>query len=162
MTVTPRRATHSAAALLAVAAVLLPACDGSPSEPRVEVRFETLAKATVPGHFGPPGLREVVRDQARWESVWREVWGSSVPAQPAVDFTREMVVVASASAPCLGDVVVDSVVPVPGGVLVSLGDSGPPHLCLCIQAEYTFHAVRAPRIDGPADFEVRQIPSRCG
>jgi hypothetical protein len=154
-----RRAALRHLPVAAAALLLLAACDRSPSEPRGEVHFETLAKTTTVTHLGPP-LREVVRDQARWEVVWRELWGPSAPPRPEVDFDRAMVVAATASAECLGEVVIDGVSPERGGVLVAMGDSGPAP-CLCVRGEYTFHVVRTARIEGSPAFAVRPLASRC-
>src|SRR5689334_15541712 len=80
-------------------------CDNLPSEVRGDrdVSFQNVAKATLTPRSGPQ-VRTVVYDQATWQSVWRELWGSSAPPRPEIDFHREMVVVATASLSCFGDV----------------------------------------------------------
>jgi len=41
--------------------------------------------------------RIVVRDQTQWKDVWQQIWKrtSPVPDLPAIDFTRELVIVAA-------------------------------------------------------------------
>jgi hypothetical protein len=137
------------------------ACNESPSEPRGTVSFQSVTKTTLTPRSGPQ-LRTVVRDQATWEATWRELWGDSAPPRPAIDFRREMAVVATASLSCFGDVEIESVGRAGGQVLVSIADAGPETLCLCIAPEYVFHVVRATRVDGPVSFAVRTSRPRCG
>jgi hypothetical protein len=151
----------ASALLLGFAVALVLSCHDSPSETRGEVRVETLAKATLSPRSGPQ-LRTVVRDQASWEATWRELWGDAAPPRPAVDFGREMVVVATASLSCFGDVAIEDVDRDRGELVVKIADSGPEPLCLCIAPEYVFHVVRATRVDAPASFAVRTTPPRCG
>ena len=156
-----RVAGRSLALAAALGATLLLACDRSTSEPGGAIRVQTLAKATIPSH-GPVQVREVVRNQARYEAVWRELWGDREIFRPPVDFDREMVVaVTHPTEACLGEVEIARIEPHGFGATVKLGQSRP-HLCLCAVAETTFHIVRAPRLAGPVDFEVHEIPSRCG
>ena len=148
---------------IALALLLLVGCDDLPSEGRGrgDVSFQNVAKATLTPRSGPQ-VRTVVYDEASWEAVWRELWGSSAPPRPEIDFRREMVVVATASLSCFGDVAIESVDHDHGQVLVKIADAGPETLCLCIAPEYIFHVVRATRVDGPASFAVRTTQPRCG
>ena len=148
-------------AALAVVAALPLGCEGSSTEPEVTLRVETLAKASVPTN-NPARLREVVRDPARYETVWRELWGNREIGRPAVDFQRDMVVVLTHPVDaCLGEVAIESLERAGFGFVVKAGQSTP-HLCNCAAAETTFHVVRTPRVAGPVDFETHPIPSRCG
>lgn len=156
------RASLAGLAALAVAAAVLAGCDSSSTEPERTVPFETLAKAALPDDGGPVPIREVVRDAARYEAVWRELWGDREIGRPAVDFDRHMVVaVTHPTEVCLADVAVTRVVRKGFGARIEVGESGP-HLCNCIQAEITFHVVRLPRLPGAVDFSTHRIPSRCG
>lgn len=148
------------AALVLVAALPL-GCEGSSTEPEATLRVETLAKASVPSN-NPARLREVVRDSARYEAVWRELWGDREIGRPSVDFARDMVVVLTHPVDsCLGEVAIESLEREGFGFVVKAGQSTP-HLCLCAAAETTFHVVRTPRVGGPVEFETHPIPSRCG
>ena len=148
---------------IALALLLLLGCDDLPSEGRGsgDVSFQNIAKATLTPRSGPQ-VRTVVYDQASWEALWRELWGSSAPPRPQIDFHREMVVVATASLSCFGDVEIESVDRDNGQVLVKIADAGPETLCLCVAPEYIFHVVRATRVDGPASFTVRTTRPHCG
>jgi hypothetical protein len=59
------------------------------------VRFDAYFPAYNSG-FGEP-VRRVVDDAAEWEDAWRELWRSHnpVPPAPAVDFSREVVLLAA-------------------------------------------------------------------
>lgn len=146
---------------LVLVALLALRCSDGPSEPITQLPVRSLVRATLVTHLGPP-LREVVRDEARWLVVWGELWGPSPPARPAIDFAREMVVVATASLSCFGDVEIESVRREPGGVVVGIRDASPPPLCLCVQGEYVFHVAATLRVDGGERFDVRASPARCG
>jgi hypothetical protein len=71
-----------------------------------------------------------------------------------------MAVVVTGSAPCFGDAEIEEITHTGDALLVRYGDAGP-SLCLCIQAELAFHAVRLPRVLGEAVFEARQTPPLC-
>jgi hypothetical protein len=166
VTLSPRRHLAFRSGRLAPALALLIAaplafgCHDSPSESRVEVRVETLAKATLTPRSGPE-VRTVVRDQASWAATWQQLWGDAAPPRPAVDFGRDMVVVATASLSCFGEVEIEDVDRDRGRLVVQIADSGPAPLCVCFAPEYVFHVVRATRVDGPATFAVRTTPPRC-
>src|SRR5215208_5632559 len=66
-----------------------------PSSPSLP--FETVAQASVPGGGGGQ-VRQVIRDEAAWREAWaalgaRQSSGASDP--PAVDFTKDMVILAA-------------------------------------------------------------------
>ncbi len=143
----------------ALALLLLLGCHDSPSEPRGEVSLSTLSKATLSGRTGPL-LREVIHDEARYDAVWRELWNGAGD-KPVVDFQSEMVIVATSGIPCFGNVVIEQVERERSAVLIRMADSTPGSLCLCAAEEYTFHVVRATRVDGEAFFSVRPIPPTC-
>ena len=143
-----------------LALLLLLGCDDLPTETRGDVSFQNVAKATLTPRSGPL-VRTVVYDQPEWQDVWRELWGSSAPPRPAIDFRREMVVVATASLSCFGEVEIEDVDRERGQVVVRIADAGPAPLCLCFAPEYSFHVVRATRVDGPVSFAVRTTPPHC-
>lgn len=140
--------------------LLLLGCHDSPSEPRGQVTFQSLAKTTLSPRSGPQ-VRTVVRDEASWEATWRELWGDSPPPRPAIDFRREMAIVATASLGCFGDVAIERVDRERDALVVAISDAGPPPLCLCAAPEYAFHVVRASRVDAPVSFVVREMPAVC-
>lgn len=117
-----RRPTRPALLLLAV---IIAACGGHPRTPeppgttpaitRVEdaearaaaIRFEPFesldhvyrsASSRV-----PHTVRLVVQDSAEWRAVWRRILGADAAPLPAVDFTRDqLLVVGAGEFPCLG------------------------------------------------------------
>jgi len=154
---TPR---HLAALLAALAAAwLLLGCNSSPSAPEAELSFQTVAKTTVAG-VNAPRIREVVRDRARFEEAWAQLWGSSAAAAPPVDFEREMVVVASAGEVCF-DVAAVERIKLEGSELVIDVVEAVPSLCLCARPESTFHIVRLRRFHGAERFVARTVPPTC-
>jgi hypothetical protein len=153
-----RRLPQLAAAL---ALLLALGCHDSPSEPSGEIGFQSLSKTMLVPRSGP-AIRTVVHDETTYAAVWRELWGDREPARPNVDFDREMVIVATATLGCFGDVQIEEVQKRGGQLEVTVGDAGPEPLCLCAAPEYVFHVVRASRVDGPASFAVHPIRSRCG
>ena len=140
---------------------LLVGCSRSPSEPDGlgSLALSTVAKATITNR-SEPAVRDVIRDQRRWQAAWSDLWGAAAPALPPVDFDREMVIVASAPL-CFVDVRIEAVVHDDGVVQVSMAESTPSSLCLCAAPETTFHAVRTRRAFGDARFDVRPIAPTC-
>lgn len=77
--------------------VALAACD-SPSAPDTPQPL-ILKGITQPGFSGyDTPQRLVIRTQADWEAAWATIWRrtSYVPALPAVDFSRDVVLIAAA------------------------------------------------------------------
>ena len=136
-------------------------CDGSsPSQPEGGFEFTTLAEGSVPGSAGPQ-IQTVVRDEATWARVWNELWAGQPAQRPAVDFSRDMVVLVTGTQVCFGGARVESVEHDGSEIVVKYGDAAA-SLCLCIQASLAFHAVRTPRLLGDARFESRPTPPLCG
>lgn len=140
---------------------LLVACSRSPSEPgdSGSLPVTSVAKATISNRT-TDALREVVRDGRQWQAVWSDLWGTAAPPLPAIDFDREMVIVAAAPF-CFADVRVEGVLSSAGVVQVNMAESTQTSSCLCAAPETTFHAVRTTRVPGAARFTVRPIPPTC-
>jgi hypothetical protein len=70
--------------------------------PIVRLRSDPYSFAFYSGLDKPD--RIVVRDPVTWQIVWRDVWRgfSEVPPLPAVDFSREMILVAALGARSTG------------------------------------------------------------
>ncbi len=136
------------------------ACDSSPSQPVGGIPFTTLSQTGVPGSAGPQ-IQTVVRSEAAWAQVWLDLWGALEPARPPVDFSRDMVVVVTASQTCAGGAEVEEIQHTGSSLLIRYGDAAP-SLCLCIHATLNYHAVRAPMVFGDAVFEARPTPPLCG
>jgi hypothetical protein len=149
------------AAALLLGLVVVLGCHDSPSESRGDISFQSLANTTLSPRSGPL-VRTVVRDEATWAATWQQLWGNAAPPRPAIDFRREMAIVATASLGSFGDVAIEDVEREAGQLTVKIADAGPEPLCLCIAPTYTFHVVRATRVDGPVSFATRRIPPLCG
>jgi hypothetical protein len=78
------------------------ACGSSPFAPGGDQPLALARLQPGSGSFAYyTALREsqrlIVRDQAQWQDVWTAIWRThtATPPLPAIDFTREMVVVAA-------------------------------------------------------------------
>ena len=97
--------------------------------------------------------RIVVRDSAAWQAIWQRATHSqpSPPPMPAVDFSREMIVVAAAGRMKPGDLIhVDSI-----GLHGSTTALVVRTMVTCqpFPADaFPFEIVRIPRRDGPVQF----------
>ena len=132
---------------------------GSPTAPDGRMGFITVAAATVPGSAGPQ-IQTVVRDSASWTRTWSDLWAGRPPPEPAVDFSREMVVVVTASEICFGGVTIEAIEHSNGEFVVLYADAAP-SLCLCVQPELSFHAVRLARTGAAPVFVPRVAPVLC-
>lgn len=153
------------AVALALVSMTAQACSEVPTEPErsagpVAVAFETLARQSNPSQSGGQ-IREIIRDEATWRTVWADLQrDTSLPATPpAVDFGRDMVLVAAMpTQSCVSSVTVESIERVGDELLVRLLESPPEPGCNCITSERPFHAVRLERSPLAARFDVTVRP----
>jgi hypothetical protein len=152
-----------AAAVLLLAA----ACSQAPArsaESAAVLPFETLLQRSFPGQSGP-AVREVVRDQAAWRAAWTTLReGSDLPAEPpAVDFDRQMVILAAMEMQsCVSRVTIRSVTRTAGALAVDVLEAPPAPNCVCITSERPIHVIRLERVDLPETFEVERGVTSCG
>lgn len=128
-----------------------------------------LHEAQTSGHAEP--ARVVVRDGGAWRAAWLVVNGpigspaQAAAAPPAVDFTREMVVVVAAGERPSGGwaIRVDRIVAASdGGATVYVTTVRPDPACMQTMAVTSPVAVvRAPRVGGAVRFEERSEVGRC-
>jgi hypothetical protein len=156
----------------ALAAVLLVASScgsGKPvTKPREKttgpaIELETIVQQSNPGQGGGT-VREVVRDQAAWNALWGQLrQGSSLPeAPPAVDFGRDMVIVAAMELQsCVSRVTIRSAVETGGELVIEVLEAPPAPNCVCITSERPIHVVRLRRVDAPPRFNVEQGQTPC-
>jgi hypothetical protein len=82
--------------------------------------------------FGEPA-RLVVRDSEQWADVWARTFvaRSEVPQRPAIDFSKEMVLVAAQGAQGSGgyDISIDRVAPRNGAIAVDITSTSPDQRC---------------------------------
>lgn len=150
-----------------LAILLLAACSHAPAQApdaAAGLPFETLVQRSIPGQSGPT-RREVVRDETAWRAAWaglRE--GSDLPEEPpAVDFGRQMVIVAAMETQsCISKVTIQSVTRTAGGPLViKILEAPPAPNCVCITSERPIHVIRLERIDQAEQLEVERGVTSC-
>lgn len=110
--------------------------------------------------------RTVIRDAATWASTWTAIWQnvSPQPELPAVDFTREMLVVAALGERGSGgfSIVVDSARKTAGGVVVVVHVTSPGAGCMNTMAITSpVDVARMPRVDGTVEFRERATVNDC-
>ena len=125
--------------------------------------------AVVPFRF-TSGLTEreriVVRDAQSWASLWTRLVGSHrpAPAPPAVDFSREMLVVASMGTRPSGGyaIYIDGVAAVRGNLVVSTREVSPGRRCGVTAALTAPVALaRLERSELPVSFISRSVVRDC-
>lgn len=134
------------------------------------VPFMTIVQRSIPGQSGGE-VRTVARDADTWHALWtglRQNGGDVLPTEPpAVDFSREMViVVAMPTQSCVSNVTIQSIGhlgdPARGTLLVSLLEAPPAPSCHCMVTARPVHAVRLPRTGGTPRFVVTRGQTPCG
>jgi hypothetical protein len=156
-----------------LAALLLVACAGSaaPRRPRPApagaVAFQTLVQRGIPGQAGEQ-IQEVARDAASWHALWARLREGTAPEilpeePPAVDFSREMAIVAAMPTQgCVSAVTVRSVRRTGKEVVVTVLEAPPAPNCTCIVSQRPLHAIRLPRLEEPVRFAVEHGQTSCG
>ena len=101
--------------------------------------------------------RLVIRDQSAWMAAWRSLWpnGAPIPAPPAIDFGKDMVVLAALGTRSTGgfSILVDSARTTTEGLIVFIGTSAPGQHCVTTQAfTQPVDLARLPRTDGAVRF----------
>lgn len=125
--------------------------------------FETLLQKSNPGQAGE-SRREVIRDAETWIRTWEELReGTSLPAEPpAVDFARDMVILAALGTQgCVSKVTIREVNRQGQELVVNLLEAPPAPNCVCIVSERPFHLIRLQKSDLPARFEAEQGRTEC-
>src|SRR5262245_8063680 len=151
---------HRAGLALAPMLLVLLACDHSPTEPGGPgVGFQTVLKASLPGISPDPQRREAIRDRSAWQAAWTELHAESPAPLPEIDFSREMVVLVLGPG-CNGDTTISSIAHERGALVVSAKTSACNNT-LCAIADFSLHAVRLPRFDGPVRFDVKGSAVLC-
>ncbi|HYN22871.1 MAG TPA: hypothetical protein VE078_18060 [Thermoanaerobaculia bacterium] len=150
--------------MAAVASLLSGAsCHGDMTTEVNFLKLETIVQQSNPGQAGGT-VREVVKDQAAWSALWAELRkGSGLPEEPpAVDFAREMVIVAAMETQsCVSRVTVKSAGDTGGELVVDILEEPPAPNCVCITAERPIHVVRLRRADAPPHFAVQRGQTNC-
>jgi hypothetical protein len=154
---------------LLMTAVSSASCSGEGAKPvppgnqAPPLELETLVQQSIPGQGGET-VREVVRDQAAWAAMWAKLReGSALPeTPPAVDFTKDMVIVAAMQTQsCVSRVTVRSAAESGGELVIGILEAPPAPNCTCFTSERPIHAVRVRKVDTPPRFDVEQGQTPC-
>ena len=127
------------------------------------MELETIVQQSNPGQVGGT-VREVVKDQAAWSALWAELRkDSGLPEEPpAVDFAREMVIVAAMETQsCVSRVTISAASDTGGELIIDVLEAPPAPNCVCITAERPIHVVRLRRVDAPPSFTVQRGQTNC-
>lgn len=128
---------------------------------------DSVRHLSAPGLDGPPeSVFTVLRTAAEWDSVWaiahRNRITQAPQAAPAVDFTREMVLLAGLGTQSSTgwSIRIDTVVTRGDTMRVIIHSVGPQ--CVAGMAfTYAWDAVRVPRTNGPVQFIRRPMIDYC-
>ena len=146
-------------ASLAVASL---ACASAMEPVPTGTAFPVTRLSSRPGSFlYYSGLQQperlVVRDQAAWITAWSSLWpnGVPIPALPAVDFSKDMIVIAALGGRNTGgySIFVDSARAAASGLVVFVGTSSPGRHCITTQAfTQPVDIARVPRTEAAVAF----------
>jgi hypothetical protein len=108
----------------------------------------------------------VVRDQESWQELWSRMNATISPAPPvpAVDFSKDLVLVAAAGTRPTGgfSVAITNAAESGGEVIVNATITSPGRNCIVTQALTSpVHAVTMARRDAPISFQVGQEVRNC-
>ena len=143
----------------------------SPSSPD-EQSPVTLTRLGVEGasYAYYSGVRDaqrlVIRDQATWQQTWSAIWSrnSPVPALPAIEFDREMVIVAALGERNSGgfSILIDRVTESTTGLTVNVRSVSPGNGCITTQAlTQPVDIARVTRRDGMVTFTESATVQNC-
>jgi ATP-grasp domain len=130
----------------------------------VPVPFATVVQISVPGQSGKQ-QQAVVRDADAWRTTWAELRKDSALAEqpPAVDFDREMVVLAAMETQgCVSRVTIRSITRKDENAVVDVLEEPPAANCRCIVSARPIHAVRVQKIPGDVSFTTAKGEMACG
>jgi len=158
----------------AAAGLLILACLGSssaagnrrPKPVSNQVAFVTLVQRAIPGQQGDQ-IRETIRDIASWKDLWFRLRerdsGVLAHQQPAVDFEKNMVIVAAMpTQSCVSKVTIRGIVHQPGVLVVNVVEAPPAPNCVCMVSQRPIHVVTVPRTADPVRFVATQGVTSCG
>jgi hypothetical protein len=156
-----RRPLHLLLGWLALA--LVAGCDGSitiTDPDNGAVSFQTVIQTQTSGITDSRG--QLIESFGEWSSIWSAIGRGGPP--PDVDFGREMIALVAAGTRPNGCYTIEiRRIDVSGGLLLIDADLNEPGVnCQCPQGVvHPVHAVRLPRIDRRADFDVRRVVQDC-
>ena len=132
----------------------------------VRLRAEPYSFTFYSGFDKPTRL--VVRDVVTWQTVWRQIYlrESPVPPLPAIDFSREMIIVAALGSHSTGgySILLDRATEAAAdGIAVTVNSSSPGSNCIVTEAfTQPVDVARLPLRRGPVSFVEQSHVSTCG
>jgi hypothetical protein len=135
-----------------------------PSIPVVRLRAEPYSFEYNSGLTEPTRL--VVRDAAEWQSLWTQIYQGRfpVPPLPAIDFSREMIVVAALGTRSSGgySILIDGASATGADVAIAVRSIAPGRKCGVTAAlTQPVDIARLPRRDGQVSFVERAEVKEC-
>ncbi|HYW30322.1 MAG TPA: protease complex subunit PrcB family protein [Gemmatimonas sp.] len=108
--------------------------------------------------------RVVIRDDAAWRTAWAEMWartGPSVPPLPAIDFSRDMIILAALGQRNSGgySITIDSASRATSGAIVWVSKPTPGKCGTLAALTQPVDLARVPKVDGNVDFREREAVS---
>jgi len=132
----------------------------------VRLRAEPYSFTFYSGFDKPTRL--VVRDVVTWQAVWHQIYlrQSPVPPLPAIDFSREMVVVAALGSHSTGGysiLLAGATEAAADGIVVTVNSNSPGSNCFVTEAfTQPVDVARLPLHHGPVSFVEQSHVSTCG
>jgi len=109
--------------------------------------------------------RIVVRDQTQWKEIWQQIWkrASPTPDLPSIDFSREMVIVASMGNKPTGgyNILIDAASESGGGINVVIKSVSPGRCSVTQAFSQPVDIARVTRRDGSVTFTERTEVLSC-
>lgn len=137
-----------------------------PSVPMIRLRSEPYSFAFYSGLDKPARL--VVRDAATWQALWSQIYlrQSPVPPLPAIDFSRDMIVVVALGSHSTGGygILLEGASEAgTGGIAVTVRSVSPGSNCVVTEAfTQPVDIALLPLRDGAVRFLERSQVSDCG
>lgn len=130
-----------------------------------QVNFETVLKSQISSYKGK--VYFTISSQEEWQKVWGEINSGStpVPALPAVDFTKEMLVLVFQGNQSTGgySVEVTGVEKKDGVVGVMVKEISPGAGCMTTQVlTAPSHIVKIPKVDAKFEYDIKYERTECG
>ena len=135
-----------------------------PTLPVVRLRSEPYSFEYNSGLSAPARL--VVRDAGAWQSLWTQIYDgrSTVPPLPAVDFSRDMIVVAALGTRSSGgySIMIDGASGAGANITIAVRAISPGRTCGVTAAlTQPVDIARLPRRDGKVSFVERAEVKEC-
>jgi len=145
---------------------LLLAILGSQTPSPKPLAIAAVTTLNAPEEVFASSTQQVIRDQAAWQSLWSRLTANAMPAPalPAVDFSKDMLVVAAMGTKGHGGyrIAVTAATEQAGGVTVEVTETSPGAGCMnAMMITSPIAVARIPRRDGNVIFTVVRKTVDC-